>query len=151
MRCSVVCCEFSKQFSSSGCILGELLIHKPLLPGKSELHQIDLIVDLLGSPSESIWPGYTDLPGLKHYTLKVQPYNNLRQHFPWLTEAGLRLLNFLLMYDPRKRATAAECCSSSYFHETPQPCDASLMPTFPQHRLKRKNQDGKAEVKEDTK
>lgn len=31
-----------------GCILGELLGHKPLLPGKSEIQQIELIIDLLG-------------------------------------------------------------------------------------------------------
>ncbi|KAM9191903.1 cyclin-dependent kinase 10 isoform 2-T2 [Dugong dugon] len=40
-----------------GCILAELLAHKPLLPGSSEIHQIDLIVQLLGTPSENIWPG----------------------------------------------------------------------------------------------
>ena len=27
---------------SAGCILGELLGHKPLLPGKSEINQLDL-------------------------------------------------------------------------------------------------------------
>lgn len=39
-----------------GCILAELLAHKPLLPGTSEIHQIDLIVQLLGTPNENIWP-----------------------------------------------------------------------------------------------
>ena len=28
---------------SGGCILGELLAHKPLLPGKSEINQIELV------------------------------------------------------------------------------------------------------------
>jgi len=41
--------------------------------------------------------------------LKQQPYNNLKQRFPWLSAAGLRLLNFLFMYDPKERATAEEC------------------------------------------
>lgn len=31
-----------------GCILGELLGHKPLLPGKTEIAQLELIIDLLG-------------------------------------------------------------------------------------------------------
>lgn len=39
-----------------GCVLAELLAHKPLLPGTSEIHQIDLIVQLLGTPNENIWP-----------------------------------------------------------------------------------------------
>merc|ERR1712179_255342 len=63
-----------------------------------------------------------------------QPYNNLKHKFPWLSAAGLRLLNFLFMYDPTKRATAGECLQSSYFKEAPLPCDPKLMPTFPHHR-----------------
>ena len=31
---------------SSGCILGELLAHKPLLPGKSEINQLELMIGL---------------------------------------------------------------------------------------------------------
>ena len=68
------------------------------------------------------------------FTLKNQPYNNLKHKFPWLSPAGLRLLNFLFMYDPSKRATAEESLQSSYFREPPQICDPKLMPSFPQHR-----------------
>ncbi|XP_074769321.1 cyclin-dependent kinase 10 isoform X1 [Athene noctua] len=148
-----------------GCILAELLAHKPLLPGTSEIHQIDLIVQLLGTPNENIWPvravpcslpalptlpactsrskpvstpqGFSKLPLASQYTLRKQPYNNLKHKFPWLSEAGLRLLNFLFMYDPKKRATAKDCLESSYFKEKPLPCEPELMPTFPHHRNKR--------------
>lgn len=41
---------------SAACVFGELLLHKPILPGKSELNQIDLIINLLGTPNETIWP-----------------------------------------------------------------------------------------------
>lgn len=64
-----------------GCIFGELLLHRPLLPGRSEIQQIDLIVELLGTPSDEIWPGYSDLPELKHIKLRAQPYNNLKARF----------------------------------------------------------------------
>ncbi|XP_059612712.1 cyclin-dependent kinase 10 [Phlebotomus argentipes] len=117
-----------------GCILGELLGHKPLLPGTTEIGQLELIVDLLGTPSDGIWPEFSSLPAVQNFTLKHQPYNNLKQRFPWLSAAGLRLLNFLFMYDPKKRATAEECLHSSYFKEMPFPCDPKLMPTFPHHR-----------------
>lgn len=33
---------------AAGCIFGELLTHKPLLPGKSEIQQIEMIIELLG-------------------------------------------------------------------------------------------------------
>ncbi|XP_030367907.1 cyclin-dependent kinase 10 isoform X3 [Strigops habroptila] len=138
---------------AAGCILAELLAHKPLLPGTSEIHQIDLIVQLLGTPNENIWPGFSKLPLVSQYTLRKQPYNNLKHKFPWLSEAGQRLLNFLFMYDPKKRArgsqvstftsphprrgTAKDCLDSSYFKEKPLPCEPELMPTFPHHRNKR--------------
>uniref|UniRef100_A0A0K2UQP4 cyclin-dependent kinase n=1 Tax=Lepeophtheirus salmonis TaxID=72036 RepID=A0A0K2UQP4_LEPSM len=122
---------------SAGSILGELLAHKPLLPGKSEINQLELIIDLLGTPNDNIWPGFSELPALQEFTLKVQPFNNLKHKFPWLSESGLRLLNFLFMYNPDKRATAEECLQSSYFNEQPLPCDPKLMPSFPHHRNKR--------------
>ncbi|XP_055626408.1 cyclin-dependent kinase 10 [Toxorhynchites rutilus septentrionalis] len=119
---------------ATGCILGELLAHKPLMPGVSEISQIELIIDLLGTPSELIWPDFPSLPAIQNFTLKAQPYNNLKPKFPWLSSAGLRLLNFLFMYDPNKRATAEECLQSSYFKEAPLPAAPKLMPTFPHHR-----------------
>ncbi|KAI0491714.1 hypothetical protein KFK09_025974 [Dendrobium nobile] len=36
---------------SIGCIFAEMLIGKPLFPGKNVVHQLDLMTDLLGSPS----------------------------------------------------------------------------------------------------
>ncbi|KAG7473224.1 hypothetical protein MATL_G00093340, partial [Megalops atlanticus] len=86
-----------------GCILAELLAHKPLLPGSSEIQQVDLIVQLLGTPNENIWPGFSRLPLVGQYSLRKQPYNNLKNQFTWLSEAGLRLLNLLFMYNPQRR------------------------------------------------
>ncbi|KAG5839808.1 hypothetical protein ANANG_G00208920, partial [Anguilla anguilla] len=71
-----------------GCILAELLAHKPLLPGSSEIQQVDLIVQLLGTPNENIWPGFSRLPLVGQYSLRKQPYNNLKNKFTWLSEAG---------------------------------------------------------------
>ncbi|CAB3385893.1 Hypothetical predicted protein [Cloeon dipterum] len=119
---------------AAGCILGELLSNKPLLPGKTEIQQLDLIVDLLGTPNDNIWPEYSSLPAVQSFTLKHQPFNNLKQKFSDLSAPGLRLLNFLFMFDPMKRATAEECLQSSYFKAAPLPCSPSMMPTFPQHR-----------------
>lgn len=121
---------------SAACILGELLLHKPLLPGRSELNQIDLIINLLGTPNESIWAGLSGLKFFENFSLKHQPYNNLKHTFPWLSQIGIDLLNSMFMYDPSKRADAYQCLKSVYFKEKPLPCEPDLMPTFPQHRLK---------------
>jgi len=76
--------------------------------------------------------------------LFLAAYNNLKQKFSWLSAAGIRLLNFLFMYDPQKRATADECLQSSYFKEAPFPLDPNLMPSFPQHRNQSSSRQGNA-------
>jgi len=124
---------------SAACVIGELLCHRPLLPGRSEIHQINVIIDMFGTPNEKIWRGFNDLPALKNFTLRQQPYNNIKQTFPWLSNAGFRLINFMFMFDPSKRATAEDCLRSSYFKEAPLPCEIDLMPSFPQHRNQKSN------------
>jgi serine/threonine protein kinase len=39
---------------SIGCIFAEVLLRKPLFPGKNVVHQLDLITDLLGTPSPDV-------------------------------------------------------------------------------------------------
>ncbi|XP_053674406.1 cyclin-dependent kinase 10 [Anopheles nili] len=119
---------------ATGCILGELLTHKPLLPGTSEISQIELIINLLGTPKSAIWPEFDSLPLVQNFTLKEQPYNNLKSKFPFLSKAGFELLNKLFMYNPQSRASAKQCLISKYLNEAPLPCDPKLMPTFPHHR-----------------
>jgi len=116
---------------SVGCIFAELLSREPLLPGKSEIDQIDKIFKLLGTANEKIWPGFSQLPGVKRVNFSMQPYNNLRQRFPHLSEACFDLLNRFLTYDPQKRITAAEALRHPYFSESPPPKDEALMPTWP--------------------
>lgn len=36
---------------SVGCIFAEMLTGKPLFPGKNVVHQLELVTDLLGTPS----------------------------------------------------------------------------------------------------
>ena len=60
-----------------GCIMGELLVHAPLMPGRTEVQQWDLIVRLLGSPTPAIWPALATLPLAASFPAPNQPYNNI--------------------------------------------------------------------------
>lgn len=39
-----------------GCILAELLLRVPFLPGESDLEQLTKIFQVLGTPTEETWP-----------------------------------------------------------------------------------------------
>lgn len=43
-----------------GCILAELMLRVPFLPGESDLDQLTKIFQALGSPSEETWPVRAD-------------------------------------------------------------------------------------------
>lgn len=123
---------------SAGCIFGELLRHKPLLPGRSEFEQIDFIIDILGRPNDHIWPGFASLPMAKNFTsMSNQKFNTLKHKFHWVTDSALDLLHEFLTYDPKQRISAYRARKSRYFKEKPLPIKPELMPTFPQHRNKR--------------
>ncbi|GAB2280599.1 hypothetical protein Dimus_015228 [Dionaea muscipula] len=134
----------AKQYSTAidmwslGCIMAELLSKEPLFNGKTEFDQLDKIFRILGTPNETIWPGFSKLPGVRINFVKHQ-YNQLRKKFPAtsftgspvLSDAGFDLLNRLLTYDPDKRITADAALNHEWFQEVPLPKSKEFMPTFP--------------------
>ena len=38
----------------AGCIFAEILLGKPLFPGRNVVHQLELITDLLGTPAPEV-------------------------------------------------------------------------------------------------
>ncbi|XP_039715430.1 cyclin-dependent kinase 3 isoform X2 [Pteropus medius] len=50
---------------SIGCIFAEMVIRRALFPGDSEIDQLFRIFRTLGTPSEAVWPGVTQLPDYK--------------------------------------------------------------------------------------
>lgn len=117
---------------SVGCIFGEFLLMKALWPGKSEIDQLNRIFKDLGSPTETIWPGMSELPGAKKVTFNNHVYNVVRNRFgSYFTDLGFDLLNKLFAYDPSKRITAEDALMHDYFNESPLPVDPSMFPTWP--------------------
>lgn len=143
----------AKQYSTAidmwslGCIMAEFLSKQPLFNGKTEFDQLDKIFRTLGTPNETIWPGYSKLPGVKVNFVKHQ-YNLLRKKFPAtsftgspvLSDSGFDLLNRLLTYDPERRITAEDALNHEWFREVPLPKTKEFMPTFPaQHAQDRRH------------
>ena len=59
-RAPELCGSFFAKYSpaidiwSIGCIFAEILLAKPLFPGRNVVHQLELITDLLGTPSPQV-------------------------------------------------------------------------------------------------
>ncbi|ESO89927.1 hypothetical protein LOTGIDRAFT_164624 [Lottia gigantea] len=115
-----------KQYSTAidmwsvGCIFAEFLTMKPLWPGKSEIDELNRIFKDLGTPNEKIWPGVSELPGMKKCSFTEYPYNTIRNRFgTYLSDLGSDLLNRFLAYSPSRRITAEEGLNHTYFSESP--------------------------------
>mmetsp|Transcript_45820 Transcript_45820/g.143329 ORF Transcript_45820/g.143329 Transcript_45820/m.143329 type:complete len:408 (-) Transcript_45820:169-1392(-) len=119
---------------AAGCIIGELLCGRPLMPGQDEADQIQRVFSLLGAPHETIWPSLNTYSGALSIDFEAEhrrhPFNMLPQVFPLLKREGLELLDGLLTYDPSRRLNATQALTHPYFQIKPQPTDPDLMPTF---------------------
>ncbi|XP_021692768.2 mitogen-activated protein kinase 20 isoform X2 [Hevea brasiliensis] len=101
---------------SIGCIFAEVLTGKPLFPGKNVVHQLDLMTDLLGTPSLDTISRVRNDKARKYLTTmrKKQPVP-FAQKFPNADPLALRLLERLLAFDPKDRPTAKEALADPYF------------------------------------
>ena len=55
----------------------ELFCKKPVFQGNDEIHQLDVIYKVMGTPTVNEWPGLAELPW---YEL-VRPKETIRNHF----------------------------------------------------------------------
>nr|DAD32057.1 TPA_asm: hypothetical protein HUJ06_010908 [Nelumbo nucifera] len=102
---------------SIGCIFAEMLTGKPLFPGKNVVHQLDLMTDLLGTPSaESISRIRNEKARRYLSSMRKKPPVPFSQKFRDADPLALRLLERLLAFDPKDRPTAEEALADPYFN-----------------------------------
>ncbi|KHJ75748.1 hypothetical protein OESDEN_24636, partial [Oesophagostomum dentatum] len=103
---------------SVGCILAEMLNNRPLFPGKHYLDQLNLILAVIGSPSEE------DLKCIMNE--KARSYlKSLPQRakvdwtaiYPNADPRSLDLLDKMLTFDPTRRIDVEEALAHPYFVE----------------------------------
>ncbi|XP_074285521.1 mitogen-activated protein kinase 3-like [Silene latifolia] len=100
---------------SVGCILMELMTRKPLFPGKDRDHQMRLVIELLGTPSELDLQSLTNEGGRRYIRqLPPKPRQPLSQVYPHLNPLAIDLVEKMLMFDPTRRITVEEALSHPY-------------------------------------
>ncbi|TSK31343.1 Mitogen-activated protein kinase 15 [Bagarius yarrelli] len=101
---------------SLGCILGEMLLGKPLFPGTSTINQIEKIMNVIPHPTPEDIVAIRSEYGasvIQRMLLRPQvPLRDLMQ--PSVSPDALDLLQRLLVFNPDKRLTAEEALQHSY-------------------------------------
>jgi len=108
---------------SAGCILAELILGKPLFTGKTEMEQLQLIFEMLGTPTPETWEGFQDLKLLRtgEVTVGKKRKAKLREKYQTkMSPPALNLVEKLLELDPNKRLTADRALNSRYFMSEPR-------------------------------
>jgi mitogen-activated protein kinase 1/3 len=100
---------------SVGCILAEMLSGKPLFPGRDYHHQLNLILDVRGTPSLDDF--YAISSHRSRDYLRALPFKKKKPFatlYPNANPDALDLLERMLAFNPRKRITVEECLAHPY-------------------------------------
>lgn len=107
--------NFNVDMWSCGCVLAEMLTGFPILKGTSTMDQLDKIVSLLGIPDdEDIKSIHSPFAETMLHSLSPAHRVSLRNLIPNAPAEAISLLSHLLVFNPEKRWSAAQCLSHDY-------------------------------------
>lgn len=95
--------SFAIDIWSIGCIFAEMATRRPLFQGDSdsEIDQLIKIFNIMSTPTDETWPGFSHLPGYKS-SFPTFPDNNLKDSVNELDPLGLDLLQvYTILYTRR--------------------------------------------------
>ena len=100
---------------SVGCILGELIVGKPIFQGKSSLNQIEKVLELIGRPKQEDIDAI-DSPHAETIlnSLSTVKKKSFQSFFGDATEDALDLIRKLLAFNPNNRLTVEEALQHRY-------------------------------------
>ncbi|KAM0976342.1 hypothetical protein FF1_019317 [Malus domestica] len=112
---------------SAGCLLAEMFVGRPVMPGRTEVEQLHKIFKLCGLPGEDYWKKMklpTSFRPPQHYKPSYEEF------FRDFSRSSFDLLTTLLALDPASRGSAASALQSQFFSSSPLACDLSALPVM---------------------
>ena len=117
---------------SMGTVFAELILRSPFLAGNTDMHQLELICNTIGTPTEENWPGVSKLEGYLKYdkaaTIAVRSKDFFLSRFGTAGSVGVDLLMSMLTLDPRKRCTARQVLEHKWWSSDPRPTAKEDLP-----------------------
>ncbi|KAJ5624190.1 hypothetical protein N7510_000499 [Penicillium lagena] len=115
---------------SAGCIFAELILGRPLFPGKNHIDQFCVITELLGSPPDNVVAKVASenvnlIPATLKFvsSLPKRPRQPLSKLLPSTDPKAIALLENMLQFDPDKRCSAEEALTAPYLAPYHDPAD----------------------------
>jgi p38 MAP kinase len=109
---------------SAGCIFAEMLEGKPLFPGKDHVNQFSIITELLGTPPQDVIETICSENTLRFVqSLPKRERQPLNTKFKNADPQAIDLLEQTLVFDPRKRVSAAQALAHEYLSPYHDPTD----------------------------
>ncbi|KAJ8975210.1 hypothetical protein NQ317_000208 [Molorchus minor] len=124
---------------SVGCILGELVNRQPLFPGETDIEQLAIVLNTLGTPNEDTWPGLTQLPDYNKISFTPNIGKRWSIVLPSADTITLNLIGKILIYNGEKRISAkevrAQALHNKFFFERPLPAKLCDMPELEENKV----------------
>ena len=106
------CADYTRAIDvwSAGCIFGEMLGRKPMFPGNDYIHQLKLIMKLIGTPKTPAELWFVNNEKARKFVAGLPQYEpvDLSTVFNISDVSGLDLLTRTLIVDPSRRITIDE-------------------------------------------
>lgn len=112
----------------AGLILCEVLSLRRAFGGRNVIDQLNRIFDVLGTPSDSLWPTASALPDFKKISFDSREPRGMINVVPRATICGdlQSVIDATVSLDPAKRVSAAMCLEMPWFASMPllaSPCN----------------------------
>ncbi|CDF36785.1 Mitogen-activated protein kinase 3 MPK3 [Chondrus crispus] len=116
---------------SVGCIIGELLLRRPMFPGRDTVHQLHLVTNVTGTPTPSDLASINSEKGRQfvEQNLMNKPRKSMSELFPNVNEQLLDLLGRMLVFNPSQRITVEQALTHPYLLDLHDEYDEPVCPS----------------------